>query len=127
LGRVTQREVEDLEALLAEFPKPVGELARRALDVVLEAVGEGGFARVQLGWKAIQVGTSQRGTDMRFAILPIGADRVNLAFSHGVDLPDPEGLLEGNAESIRHVPLHTAAELDNPALHDLLHAEIAAG
>jgi len=121
------REVDDLDELLAEFPKPVGELARRTLDVVMDAVGEGGFARVQLGWKAIQVGTSQRGTDMRFAILPIGADRVNLAFSHGASLPDPEGLLEGNAESIRHIPLLTAGQLDDPALLDLLQAEIAAG
>jgi hypothetical protein len=120
-----EREVEDLEELLAEFPKPVGELARRTLDTVMDAVGEGGFARVQLAWKAIQVGTSQRATDMRFAILPIGADRVNLAFSHGVELPDPEGLLEGNAESIRHVPLHTAGELENPALRRLIYAEIA--
>jgi hypothetical protein len=121
------REVDDLDELLAEFPKPVGELARRTLDVVMDAVGEGGFARVQLGWKAIQVGTSQRATDMRFAILPIGADRVNLAFSHGASLPDPEGLLEGNAESIRHVPLHTAGALDNPALRGLIYAELVAG
>ena len=121
-----ERDVDGLEEVLAEFPKPVAELARRTLDVVMEAVGEHGFARVQPAWKAIQVGTSQRATDMRFAILPIGADRVNLAFSHGVDLPDPEGLLEGTAERIRHVPLHSAGDLDEPALRALIDAEIAA-
>lgn len=119
------REVDDLEEVLAEFPKPVAELARRTLDVVLDAVGEDGFARVQLAWKAIQVGTSQRATDMRFAILPIGADRVNLAFSHGTSLADPEGLLEGTADKIRHVPLHSAGDLDNPALRRLIDAELA--
>ena len=122
-----EREIDDLEELLAEFPKPVRELARRTLDVVMDTVGEGAYALVQLSWKAIQVGTSPRGTDMRFAILPIGADRVNLAFSHGVDLPDPEGLLEGNADSIRHVPLLNAGQLEEPALLDLIRAEVAAG
>jgi hypothetical protein len=63
---------------------------------------------------------------MRFAVLPIGADRVNLAFSHGVDLPDPEGLLEGNAESIRHVVVLNAGQLEDPALADLVRAELAA-
>ena len=120
-----EREVDDLDELLAEFPKPVGELARRTLDFVMDAVGEGGFARVQLGWKAIQVGTSQRATDMRFAILPIGADRVNLAFSHGTSLPDPTGLLEGTADNIRHVPLLNAGQLDDPALRELVQAEVA--
>jgi hypothetical protein len=122
---VTERQVDDLDELLAEFPKPVGELARRTLDLVMDTVGEGAFALVQLGWKAIQVGTSQRGTDMRFAILPIGADRVNLAFSHGTSLPDPKGLLEGTADKIRHVPLRSAGQLEDPALRDLIRAELS--
>lgn len=121
------REIDDLDELLAEFPKPVGELARRTVDFVMDTVGNGAFARVQLGWKAIQIGTSQRATDMRFAVLPIGADRVNLAFSHGADLPDPEGLLEGTADSIRHVPLLNAGQLEEPALRELVRAEVAAG
>jgi hypothetical protein len=120
------REIDELDELLAEFPRPVAELARRTIDSVMDTIGGDAFARVQLAWKAIQIGTSQRGVDMRFAVLPIGADRVNLAFSHGVDLPDPEGLLEGNAESIRHVPILNAGQLDSPALRDLVLAELAA-
>jgi hypothetical protein len=121
------REIDELDELLAEFPKPVGELARRTIDFVMDTIGDGAFARVRLGWKAIQIGTSPRGVDMRFAVLPIGADRVNLAFSHGVDLPDPEGLLGGTADSIRHVPLLNAGQLETPALRELVLAELAAG
>ena len=121
-----EREIEDLEELLAEFPKPVAELARRTVDFVMDTIGEDAYARVQLGWKAVQIGTSQRATDMRFAVLPIGADRVNLAFSHGVELPDPDGLLEGTADSIRHVPLLNAGQLEDPALEELVRAEVAA-
>jgi hypothetical protein len=120
------REIDGLDALLAEFPKPVAELARRTVDFVMDTVGDDAYARVQPSWKAIQIGPSQRATDMRFAVLPIGADRVNLAFSHGVELPDPEGLLEGTADKIRHVALLNAGQLDDPALAALVRAEVAA-
>ena len=53
---------------------------------------------------------------MRFAILPIGSDRVNLAFSHGASLADPRGLLDGTGKSIRHLKLQTAHELESPAV-----------
>jgi hypothetical protein len=119
------RQIDELDELLAEFPRPVGELARRTVDLVMDTIGDDAFARVQLAWKAVQIGTSQRATDMRFAVLPIGADRVNLAFSHGADLPDPSGLLEGTAESIRHVPLLNAGQLEDPELRQLVLAELA--
>lgn len=117
----------ELDRLLAEFPKPVAELARRTLDVVLETIGDDAHARVEHGSKAIRAGPGQRATGVRFAILPIGSGRVDLSFSHGASLPDPDGLLEGTAESSRHVPLHTAGDLESPALRDLIRAELAAG
>jgi hypothetical protein len=43
-----EHEIDDLEELLAEFPKPVAELARRTVDVVMDTVGDDAFARVQL-------------------------------------------------------------------------------
>ena len=89
-GDDLERELDDL---LAEFPKPVGELARRALELLLEVIGGAANVKVQPGWKAIQVGPGARASDMRFAILPIGSDRVNLALSHGAALEDPRGLL----------------------------------
>ena len=117
--------MDELDALLAEYPKPVADLARRALDLLEEVIGDRAHVRVQQGWKAIQVGAGSRATDMRFAVLPIGASGVNLAFSHGTSLPDPRGLLEGTGKSIRHVLLGTASELESPAVRELIEAELA--
>jgi hypothetical protein len=35
---------------------------------------------------------------------------VNLAFSRGTDLADPQGLLEGTGKRIRHVKAHAAPD-----------------
>ena len=117
-------EEEDLDRLLAEYPKPVADLARRTLDLLVEVIGDHAETRVQHGWKAIQVGPGSRATDMRFAVMPIGASGVNLAFSHGTSLPDPRGLLEGTGRNIRHVRIGTASELESPALRELIEAEL---
>jgi len=47
---------------------------------------------------------------------------VNLGFYHGVDLPDPAGLLEGTGKKLRHVKVRGVSEID--ALHDLVIAAI---
>jgi hypothetical protein len=38
-------------------------------------------------------------------------DHVNLGFTHGADLTDKHGLLEGTGKGIRHVPLRTMADI----------------
>ena len=38
-----------------------------------------------------------------FAAVVVYPRHVNLAFNRGVDLPDPEGLLQGTGAAIRHV------------------------
>ena len=114
----------ELDQLLPEYPRPVADLARRTLDLLRDVIGDDAQVRVQRSWKAIQVGAGSRATDMRFAILPIGASGVNLAFSHGTSLPDPRGLLEGTGENIRHVRLGTASELESPDVRALVEAEL---
>ena len=47
---------------------------------------------------------------------------VNLGFFHGVDLPDPHGLLEGTGKRMRHVKLKPASLPDEELLEALIHA-----
>ena len=47
---------------------------------------------------------------------------VNLGFFHGVDLPDPHGLLEGTGKRMRHVKLGLKFEVDEQALAALVWA-----
>jgi hypothetical protein len=54
-------------------------------------------------------------------------DHVNLGFMFGVHLDDPEGLLEGEGERLRHVKVRSANAADNPALKALVKAAWADG
>jgi hypothetical protein len=49
---------------------------------------------------------------------------VNLGFFHGIDLPDPEGLLEGTGKKLRHVKVRTMADVDAASLRNLIDAAI---
>jgi hypothetical protein len=43
-----------------------------------------------------------------------------LFFLQGVGLPDPKGLLKGSGKVVRHIVLSSAADLDLPAIQDLM-------
>lgn len=47
---------------------------------------------------------------------------VNLGFFYGAELPDPEGLLEGNGQLLRHIKINSMAELAQPAVRTLVEA-----
>ena len=50
---------------------------------------------------------------------------VSLFFARGVELPDPEGLLQGAGEGIRHIVLKDIALFDNPAVQGLIAEALA--
>ena len=52
-----------------------------------------------------------------FAYVNAYSKHVNLGFFYGVDLPDAQGLLEGNGKRMRHVKLRPGQQ---PAKKDLL-------
>jgi hypothetical protein len=45
---------------------------------------------------------------------------VRIGFYYGGDLPDPEGLLEGEGKRMRHIKIGSEKELENPALKELV-------
>jgi hypothetical protein len=45
---------------------------------------------------------------------------VTLFFLHGVDLHDPNGLLEGNGKQVRSIRLKTPADINNPEVEALI-------
>jgi hypothetical protein len=55
------------------------------------------------------------------AIIP-AAKWVSLGFMHGTSLPAPEGLLEGTGKGLRHIKLRSLADVDSPAVRNLVEA-----
>ena len=57
-----------------------------------------------------------------FAYVGAFKAHANVGFFHGVDLPDPEGLLQGTGKRMRHVKLTFGRPVDAAALEALIAA-----
>jgi hypothetical protein len=112
------------EARLAGF------LAKYTPEIAAEAVASlerlrlhvpGAVEMVYDNYNALVVGfgATERASEavLSIAVMPRWVD---LCFLVGADLPDPHGLLQGSGSVARHVVLKEAAEIDSPAVRELI-------
>ena len=64
-------------------------------------------------------------TDAAFGYVNAFRAHVNVGFFRGVELPDPDGLLEGTGRFMRHVKLAPGRGVDESALRRLIEAAYA--
>ena len=114
---------DEFEQLLAPHSPVVAETAR-ALRRVLAAAFPEAVEQVDFGNKLLAVGTSMKMRDLTFAIIPHSA-HVNLQLADGVDLPDPDGMIEGTGKRIRHVKVRSVEAAASPALRAIIDAQVA--
>ena len=67
---------------------------------------------------AIGYGLTERTSEAVFS-LACFPKRVSLVFVRGVDLDDPKGVLNGEGNQVRHIPLADVAILDDPDVRAL--------
>jgi hypothetical protein len=101
----TQALVHDVRALL-----------RRAVPDARECVYHG----------ALNYGPSTAPGDRIIYIAPQGRGYVNLGFSFGAQLDDPDGLLEGTGARMRHVKIRSVEVVEQPGVERLVRAAWAA-
>jgi len=113
-----------VDTFLKGYPPPVREIAVKAREVILSVMPDA-TEKVYPGWKVIQYGTA---ADMKsvFAAISPQRERVNLGLANGVDLPDPDGLLEGEGKAIRHVKLTSPEAAGAPAVRELIRGALQA-
>jgi hypothetical protein len=113
-----------VDTFLKGYPPPVREIAVKAREVILSVMPDA-TEKVYPGWKVIQYGT---GADMKavFAAISPQRERVNLGLANGVDLEDPDGLLEGDGKAIRHVKLTSLEAAGAPAVKELVRGALLA-
>jgi Domain of unknown function (DU1801) len=113
-----------VDTFLKGYPPPVREIAVKAREVILSVMPDA-TEKVYPGWKVIQYGTA---ADMKsvFAAISPQRERVNLGLANGVDLPDPDGLLEGDGKAIRHVKLTSPEAAGAPAVRELVRGALQA-
>src|ERR1700738_5129334 len=113
-----------VDTFLKGYPPPVREIAVKARESILSVMPEA-TEKVYPGWKVIQYGA---GADMKsvFAVISPQRERVNLGLANGVDLPGPDGLLEGEGKAIRHVKWTSPEAASAPAIRELVRGALQA-
>jgi hypothetical protein len=69
-------------------------------------------------------GATRTMRDLLFAIIPHKA-HVNLQLVDGIDLPNPDGRIEGTGKRARHVKVRSVADIDTPWLRAAVAAQLA--
>jgi hypothetical protein len=99
MAMTTGGEPDGLRDLLAEHNGEVADLTRRLRAAVLTGRPEL-TEKIYLGWYGV-------------ALFP-RADEVHVGFEHGVDLPDPDGLLQGDGRQVRYLVFRPDAARPTP-------------
>lgn len=110
----------ELESFLSNYPGEIRELFYTARSFVL-SVMPNALEVVDPPSKIVAYGYGRKYADLICAIAPY-TRYVNLIFSNGVKLPDPEHLLQGTGKRARHIKITQPAELQSHAARALLEA-----
>lgn len=112
---------DEMDAVLANRDPAVAGLARGLCRRIMTMFPE---AVITVDGNDIGFGFDTGYKGLVFTIAP-ARQHVTLGVSHGADLPDPAGLLEGKGKVHRHVKIRRPADLERPVLHDLMVAALA--
>jgi hypothetical protein len=113
----------DVDAFLKPYSPVVRAVTLKACQLVLDNFPEG-IEQVDLSDKLIAYGFDRTYKGAVCAIMPYTA-HINLIFSQGAQLPDPQGLLEGTGKLARHIKLKTLADVERPGVKALVKAAVA--
>jgi hypothetical protein len=108
-----------IEGFIAKFSD---ELAPhiRAIRASMRARLPEAFELVYDNYQALAIGygLTERPSEAVFSIACF-PKRTSLVFTRGVDLDDPKGILNGQGNQVRHIPIHDLAILDDPDVRAL--------
>ena len=112
-----------LDELLSGSSHEMAAVARELRAVVAEALPDG-TEQVDFGNRLLAIGRSMKMRDLLFAIIPHSA-HVNLQLADGVDLPNPDGLIEGTGKRIRHIKVRSVQAARSAPVRAAIDAQIA--
>jgi hypothetical protein len=108
----------ELNEFLARYSPEIQKLALQARELVFEII-PGAVEQIDSSAGMIAYGTGAKMGDIICTIHPYKTT-VNLGLYRAVELPDPQGILEGTGKLHRHVKLRTVADIQRPAVRELL-------
>jgi hypothetical protein len=111
----------EFEEMLTTVSPEVAALARQARALIQDVMP----TVVEVVWGTQRIsgyGVGPKKMSEQFCYIAPFKKRINLGFYYGADLPDPQKLLEGTGQTLRHVKISRPEQLANPALRDLVEA-----
>jgi hypothetical protein len=109
------------EEIVSQASTEVENLVRRAQALIEEIMPE----VVKVAWPTqniIGYGVGPKKMSEQFCYIAVFKERINLGFYYGADLADPDHLLEGSGQMMRHIKISQPEQLKNPAVRDLIQA-----
>ena len=107
------------EEVIAKAPPEIQALARTARELLAEVMP--GITEVPWARQKIAgYGVGPKKMSEHFCYLAPFKQHLNFGFMYGAHLPDPENLLEGSGADLRHVKIRSLADLEQPALRQLV-------
>jgi hypothetical protein len=121
LGLVGEPTFED--TVLRPHTDEVKEIARGVRALLFERMPSA-VEWIDTGNGLGAYGTEKKMSALLFAIIPHKA-HVNLQFADGIDLDDPDGLMEGTGKRIRHIKFRSLEDVDRSAARRLIDQQVA--
>lgn len=115
-----------LARFMAKYTPSMAKEGRAALSRMRRLV-PGAVQMVYDNWNGLVVGfgPTERPSEAVVSILMV-PDHVSLCFiQNGPDLPDPEHLLKGSGNVVRHIKLTSARDLDKPGIRALVKTAVS--
>jgi len=121
---MTRPPARQLLTYLAPYDPHVSNLTLAVREVVLEEAPQA-IESISKGY-ALAIGFSFTGRPLKdgFCHIVTYSTHVNLGFNRGALLPDPNGILIGKGNSIRHITIRNESELERPFVRRYLQAAI---
>jgi hypothetical protein len=112
-----------LLGFLEAYDRPIADLALALREIILEEVPDAAESIYQVYTVAIWFGFSAKMKDM-FCYVATNARHINLGFPRGSTLPDPNGVLEGDGKTMRHIKFASQRDVERSFVRRYIRASI---
>lgn len=116
--------INNIELFLSQYDEKVFNHALKLRKVLLKNLPDI-IEQIDAPAKMIAYSYGQKYAEMICTIIP-SKKGLKLGFNRGVDLPDPDNLLEGTGKISRYIEIKSEEQINSPALNKLIKAALAA-
>ena len=113
----------EFDDIVEMTPEPLRPVTIRLKELLLSADPDACIV-VRLGDRAATFGIGPKKMSEGYCYILPYAGWVNLGFYRGVDISDPDKLLEGTGAKMRHIKVRSIEECNNPSLVSMIRKAI---